>query len=543
MKVYNPVFVDDFAERAKNDRDLIQMAIAEAKGANASHVFFSPRKYYVGGFMGENDIAHLVLDGMSDIIFDGTGATLVCREIKPGILINNCQNITLRGFVIDWDVLLASLGVIETLNGEKHLRILPECNTEGAPVRSVCEFDFDNRTWKMNTQEFYMFAPGFKPDDNYEQVEKGLYKFQNKNLLNMFKDGDKMLVRHYVYEGTAAVYANGRKNESISLERLTVLQCPSHAYLFTHCGKGICLDGCRIARGDQSRPITATADGVHIGSCRGDIVIENCDFSLQGDDSVNIHGRWTRANSLDERKINVRSADLKDFTEVGDPVNFHSATNLEFYGTAIIAEIEKSASEDLIILTIDREIPEGFAAGDLIANQNNASDNFIIRNNYFHDHRARGMLIQAKNGIIEENLIVNVQGAGIQITTDCDFWLEGFGCENVVVRGNRLIGVNKVNSSSYRMDRHPAALNVVVDTPTGIGDYPLHKNIIIENNEIVDTPGAAMLVASVENATIRGNRIKNSGYNPNQELGKPFGHCFDVGINIIEVKKGGVLCS
>ena len=86
------------------------------------------------------------------------------------------------------------------------------------------------------------------------------------------------------------------------------------------------------------------------------------------------------------------------------------------------------------------------------------------------------------------------------------------------------------------MDKHPAALNVVVETMSGIGEHPLHKNIVIENNEITDTPGAAMLIASAENVTIKGNRIKNSGYNPIKDLGKPFGDSFNTGINVIKAK-------
>ena len=39
------------------------------------------------------------------------------------------------------------------------------------------------------------------------------------------------------------------------------------------------------------------------------------------------------------------------------------------------------------------------------------------------------MLLQSSNGLVINNRIENVMAAAMQMTTDCNYWEEGFGCE------------------------------------------------------------------------------------------------------------------
>jgi hypothetical protein len=59
-----------------------------------------------------------------------------------------------------------------------------------------------------------------------------------------------------------------------------------------------------------------------------------------------------------------------------------------------------------------------------------------------------------------------------------------------------------------------ACINVVADTLSGLGDYPVHRDIRIEDNTIRDTPGLAILVASAENVALRNNRIVDANTEP-----------------------------
>ena len=516
------VRVDDMAGTAANDWEMIAQAIAKAKEVGATQLLFSPREYHVGGASGWLDNAQVVLEGLSDFTVDGNGAVIVCRDIKPGISISNCQRLVLRNLTLDWDAVLATPGTVEKKNGETTIHIQPGYVTDGLPVTSVSTFDREAWAWDMQAYEVYNPA-------NVEEVSPGVYRSQ---AFSGFLPGADVLVRHYVYEGTAAVHVFGRDTQDITLEKVTVLQCPSHAFLFSGCGEGIHVDGCVIRRGDETRPISATADGLHISAGKGNILIENCDFSYMGDDSINIHGKWYKSVSVQGQQIVVKGTpSVYSPLEVGDPITLHAGGNLTRYGEAVVTKL--STLGQFTYITLDREVPEAFVAGDVVGNRNCTSSGFVIRNNYFHDHRARGMLLQAMNGRVENNTIENVQAAAIQITTDCDYWLEGFGCEDIVIRGNRLIGVNKSRSPSYRMDRHPAALNVVVDTPTGLGDYPLHQRIIIEDNEIIDTPGAAMLIASAAEVTVRNNTITDAGYDPYRQLGHAIGKAYTGIVNVL----------
>jgi hypothetical protein len=129
------------------------------------------------------------------------------------------------------------------------------------------------------------------------------------------------------------------------------------------------------------------------------------------------------------------------------------------------------------------------------------------------------MLIQARDGRIENNRIVNTQAAALQITTDANYWQEGYGCRNLVARGNTIEGCNYAIWERAARGRHMACVNILADTLTGLGDYPIHSNIRFEENEIRDTPGLAILVASARAVSVRGNRITGANRQPFENAG------------------------
>lgn len=51
------------------------------------------------------------------------------------------------------------------------------------------------------------------------------------------------------------------------------------------------LSGVAVAK-KAGRPMSITADAVHFSSCAGEIVIRDSLFEGQGDDGLNVHGKW-----------------------------------------------------------------------------------------------------------------------------------------------------------------------------------------------------------------------------------------------------------
>ena len=161
------------------------------------------------------------------------------------------------------------------------------------------------------------------------------------------------------------------------------------------------------------------------------------------------------------------------------------------------------------VVTLDRDLV-GALVGDLIGNLTRSSGTFVVRRNKFHDHRARGMLIQSPNGLVEDNTVSNVTMAGLHVTTDSNFFIESIGANNLLVRRNVFTGVNYGSPELSSHGRHMAAINVVGDTTTGLLSTAVHRNITIEDNIVEDTPGLAMLVASADHVVVRNNTIIRS---------------------------------
>ncbi|HOF17554.1 MAG TPA: right-handed parallel beta-helix repeat-containing protein, partial [Phycisphaerae bacterium] len=463
--------------------------------------------------------AHIELVDQQDLVIDGQGSELLFHHIRHALKFIRCRRLLVRNLTIDWDFPLAAPGVVDELpDGRVVVRVSEQYPIGDKPLATaVTEYDTANYRWALNPAEVYyprdcrLVAPQVIHSPSF--AEERRYPHGGRRLL----PGMPVCVRHYVYQATAIDFS-GAGNEDLTFEDVTVHQCPGHAFAGYGCERGFRLSRVKIQRRPGSNHLTsATADGAHFGNCRGDILVEDCDFSHQGDDSINIHADWF----MIRRRVDARTVHMTPRLfnplfrmDVGDELTFCRGADLDPYAETRLADWRVDESARVVVLTVDRDLPEDLAEGDCIANETRSSRGFLIRNNYFHDHRARGILLQAKDGLVEGNRISRVMGCALQMTSDCNYWKEGYGCRNVVVRGNTFEGCNQATWERGPAGRHMACVNLLVDTATGLSDKPLHRDIVFEDNVIRDTPGLALLIASAKNVVVRGNRIVNANTEP-----------------------------
>ena len=513
--------LSEFEDPAHSAWRTMRKALAACREQRASRLVLPKRRYlFDDPSVLEGQRAHIEMEGIRDLVIDGQGSGLIFHHIRAGFRFRNCERLVIRNLTVDWDLNLASVGVVVEVPGlGSCIRIGEEYPiTESTPTGAVTEFDIAAMRWKMNAAEIYypknvrLVAPQtiFSEDFNGRAPAR-----------NTLRPGMEVVVRHYLYEAIGFDFY-GAGNSDLAFEDITLYRCPGHAWAGYGCDRGFRLSRCRIMRRPGTRsPITGCADGAHFGAIRGDILIEDCDFSVQGDDSVNIHGAWLRIEGRPSngRELRLSSRWMRpEFVEPGAELHFHRQANLAEYGSASIIRSSSVPGGRACDVTIDRDLPGSFVAGDYVANRTRSSNRFIIQNNTFHDHRARGMLLQARDGLVENNRIRNVMAAAVQVTTDANYWQEGYGCQNLVLRRNHIEGCNYAKWERSAAGRHMACINVLVDAG-GLGDYPLHRNITIEENTIRDTPGLAMLIASAENVAIRNNQIVDANTEPFENCG------------------------
>jgi hypothetical protein len=369
------------------------------------------------------------------------------------------------------------------------------------PVQAVTRYTHATRSWAKARPEAYYPA---------NLTLRRAQTLQSPSFA-IFEPGTEVIVRHHIYE-SAAFYQTLTATD-ITYEDLTIYGSPGMAFIAWASDRGLRIVRCRIERRPLAhRLVSAGSDGIHIVGTRGDIIIENNDFSGQGDDSLNIHGLWLPVTGVSGNTVTMHRA-AHGLVQVGDVIRFVRPSDLAERWRATVVGLNSANGPDYAA-TFDAAPPADLAIGDLGGNVTRNNARFLVRHNVFHDHRARGMLIQAPFGVVEHNIIRDVTMQGMHLTTDAKFFFESTGLSDVIVRGNVITGVGY---GSWEIDSngpHMAAISLIGDVATGISPHHVHGNVVIEDNTITDTPALAFLVGSANGVTVQGNTIVHSNQVP-----------------------------
>jgi hypothetical protein len=288
--------------------------------------------------------------------------------------------------------------------------------------------------------------------------------------------------------------------------------------IFSFPGEGIVIGGdqhhfellhCTIAhRKGQSRTITTTADGVHIGHSKGFIKIEDCDFGYMGDDCINLHDvGHAGVKKLDDHTLVAENIVAWQCPfAAGDPVEIREANFAPSGFTGKVTQAQADYKTKTVTLTFDKELPNNVDPRSILYNHRYGSNNYIIRNCYLHDNRARGILAKSNAGLIEGNRFVHNQGPAMQLEADVDnSWNEGYGTRNLILRNNRYEQPNCGGNEDGAVILIRATVN---DRAT---DYPLIENILFDNNIFENIAGPVIDAKSFKNLVFQNNEIQQHG--------------------------------
>ena len=475
-------------------------ALAAARQRRAARLIIPPGVYRMDELAGD---FHLAITDVQDLVIDGQGAEFVFTHPRGGILIVDALRVAIRNLVVDYDLRLASPGVVQREgDGATTIRVDDAYPIDATtPVQAVTRYTHATRSWAKARPEVHYPA--------------GLTLRRAQTLQSpsfaVFEPGTEVIVRHYIYEN-AAFYQTLTATD-ITYEDLTIYGSPGMAFIAWASDRGLRIARCRIERRPLAdRLVSAGSDGIHIVGTRGDIIIENNDFSGQGDDSLNVHGLWLPVTSVSGNTVMMRRA-AHGLVQVGDVIRFVRPGDLAERWRATVVGLNSATGPDYAA-TFDAAPPADLAIGDLGGNVTRNNARFLVRQNVFHDHRARGILIQAPLGVVENNVIRDVTMQGMHLTTDAKFFFESTGLSDVVVRGNVITGVGYGSWEIESQGPHMAAISLIGDVAAGISPHYVHRNVVIENNTITDTPALAILVGSADGVTVQGNTIVNSNQIP-----------------------------
>lgn len=449
-----------------------------------------------------NSTETINLNGMNEFCMDAKGSEFIFST-PSHFRLKGCNRTLLKNLVVDWDWekdRLASLVRVHSISkedGSIEFEFL-ELETVATDVRFFNMNQYDSKTFTPGTengQEFWQERLLF------HKIEKGgkanhLRIFPKEGSFCNLSEGEVFLVRHSPRRGAALVADDC---SHVTLINLTIFSSPGACFVISGETHHVRLDSCVIGlRPDSNRHQSTDADGYHIVQSQGYHIIENCDFSYMGDDDVNIHDCIgfvsKRSDSFSIRLENAISGKPGDVLEVRGP---------DFSDTGIRLEIVENTSEKDKLMVFKNEIPETVGETFMLRNTRFNSSNYIIRNNHFHHNRARGLLLQCSNGLVENNRFTGTQGAAIYVMMETlrNLWYEGVGVEHLVIRNNIFENCNVNDWTSV--------IDIMAYIPDMQSDYPVFSDITIENNQFNEFPSSVIYVNKAKNIKIINNHLKS----------------------------------
>ena len=184
--------------------------------------------------------------------------------------------------------------------------------------------------------------------------------------------------------------------------------------------------------------------------CAKDPCLEHCTFEGMCDDGIAIHGSYVQVDHVEANKLIVGSLSNRTYFQPGDPIRVYGPFG-NLTGEATVREVQKRSdivppgpsthrlfknrSLHYFMIQLDHAVPAGFDS--LACDPSACGAGFVIRDNSIRNHRARGLLLKADDGLVEGNTIDGSTIAGIVLSPEF-WWNEADYSHNVTVRHNTI---------------------------------------------------------------------------------------------------------
>ena len=558
---------ENFGFSVTNDDNgaAIAAAVREAKRVGAAKVLLAPGVYRCFG-------DPIVIDGLVDFELDGCGAELVFRRaprypIEPSwdhdgsganFVIRNCRRMRIGNMVTDWDWHTMPLATcakvaathVDDADNESYIDYdLIGCGARHPYYGKIFPFQ---RTQPM-AEDFRRFARGpniwhgtYEGEMGCKTLwlsptrvrvypfveEPGLARWTGPNKREFSPKLNRDSVRQHktgeTYRIAHAYYGKGGftlvSNEDFELHDVEIPSCFGHAVYVGGTQRNWAIRNVTVAPRDWRHPISSSADTIHFVRSHGNAVIDNLTVTLEQDDAINVHDRFTVAKRIAPRTLQVVLERGARYFRPGEG-NVVELLDPGYNGTGWKGKCVGNDGETILV---DRDLPvsnpeEGYF---LVFDRTASSDGVIIRNCTFEDMEMR-TLVNASNATIENCVFRRTNGDALRCIADytLKWWAEGMGTTNVVVRNCRFEGncVRELVGSYYSLG---ADFVTWLGCPEHVRPERLNRrfisDILVEDCEFVDSLGYFADLRFGTGLTFRNNRIvltgkrdrcrKNSGF-------------------------------
>lgn len=503
----NEVNASDFGLSEKNadNFDAFQSALNYCSQHPQTKLVIDKGTYYFTSVNG------LDANNCTDLLIDGNGATFVFSSTGYKFFIRNSDCVEIRNINIDWNWAESPLASVVTVQNNN-----PDANTVELVFRNA-EYCNENSRFMAITQcdpETFTFGAKYSSREHYlyqdasyiksvEKISADTLRVTHNGCLDDYENGGTYILRHYVYDGTVFNIRDYSKN--VTFDNVSIFGSAGMAFICEGNCSHFQIINCFIGVNPEykdTRCVSMTADAIHIVNTNGCFNIEGCDISGMGDDAVNVHDGLGYISAVSGNTLTLIASAMR--LEAGDTLAFK---NSEFKSTDLTAKIVSVKDVDRITKEVVVEaVPESVAEGWTAFSTECNSGNYVIRNNYFHENRARGLLLQSSNGLCENNRFYKTMAQAIKVVMDIEptLWQEGTGVDNLIIRNNTF---EKCNYSDW---------GAVIEIGTNVAGKPaetaVFTNVEITSNTFADIPSRLMKINNVNGLVISNNTVDIGNY-------------------------------
>jgi hypothetical protein len=517
----------DYGSADKPSRSL-PMWLNERLQSGAEKIVIPPGRYYVK----PDRRVHLRFEGLKDVEIVAIGVELICTQTTRAVDIEDCQGLTIRGLMVDYDPLPFTQGRIIEISDDKRTQVIELF--EGYPSASKARSDkyeiYDEEDQELKTRTYFDVSVQAIDERRLRITKPGNASrrtaLEELGDLAVFDSDDAK-------DGSLphAIQASGCRD--LTLDRVTLFGSNSFGFFETNCQNSQyirCIVDRRplkedlVSRG-YGRLRSLNADAFH--SKYGNAPqYKKCVAKYMGDDAFAINGDYhlvsfstgdtlrviakrgrnpnievgDSVQLVDEKGERLPNAKVLSIRRSGAPTD----TEKQFITDSRLIDQTKRRilrSRGTYLIELDREID--LSIGSVIAADSRVGNGFKIIGCEVGPTRSRGILVKASDGLISGNTIRGTWGEAIKVAPEWQ-WLEAGHSSNVVIQSNRISGIRSVGIAVYA-----EAADGELAAPGA------HRDITIRNNKITDAPSPAIVVTSTLGLVEQNNTVS---INPSIDL-------------------------
>jgi hypothetical protein len=237
-----------------------------------------------------------------------------------------------------------------------------------------------------------------------------------------------------------------------------------------------------------------------------------------GDDGVNIKSGLyltVRQRVDDYTVLGQHNLKMSDLPDAGDTLEMAHTDTLSPFASGTVREARMEPGEGgMHRVRFEAPLPAELREQDVLGNASRVARLRMSRCTV-RANRARGVLCQTRDAMIEDCTFQNCTGPGVMVLTETVHFYESIGTRDVIVRNNRFENCNRGAASAE------AALCALAYLK-GFA-YPgkpgVHRDVTLDGNHIVSTDESGIFAVGVDGLKVRGNTIERSGLRAAREHG------------------------